>query len=198
MRRLLAILFVLIFVAACGSTDTPTDTTDNNDTTAPTQETIGGEPTPTREGDADLTVPTEEGVQGDPGQGFGFENTFEGGFRVNVNGTVVDGDGTYTCVDDFYVIEVADEISPQVTVRIRANLQPGVLDVKSDDIFATVNTNVGIAPMDSGVLVLNNLAVGADQQVRGSFDFVGMRLNEEISVVGEFDFTSSADSTYCS
>ena len=197
MRRLFALLFVLIFVAACGTTSETTDTPPDNNP-APTQETGDEFPTPTREGDDGLTVPTEEGIQGDPGSGFGFDTEFDGGFLANINGTEVIGEGAYNCESGFYIIQIRENASPQVTLRLRANLQPGTYNFGSGDILASLNTNGQVANAETGVIVINNLAVAPDQQVRGSFAFTATLFNAVNDVSGEFDFTSSAEATYCS
>lgn len=197
MRRLLALLFVLMFVAACGATPEATDApTDNNP--APTQEAVDDSATPTREGDDGLTLPTETGIEGDPGSGFGFNSDFDGGFLANINGTEIIGDGAYNCESDFYIIQLEEGASPQVTLRVRANLQPGTYNFGSGgDVLASLNINGQVANAESGVIVINDFASEPQQPVRGSFAFTATLFNAVNDVSGEFDFPATADSTFC-
>lgn len=198
MRRLCAYFVILVLVVACTPPAESTQAPITTEAPAINSTATDNFPTPTREGDTGQVIPTQDGVEGDPGSGFGFENNFTGGFMADINGLTVNGEGWYTCDTDAYLIQIGKNATPQVTLRIPANLQPNTHMIGTQNISATVTVEATTASATSGVIVLNNFAFAPNQQVSGSFSFEAPLLNEATSVSGEFDFFSSEDAAYCS
>jgi len=201
------------------SADTPAEEV------APSQEATATNvpPTPTPE-NAGLSDTTDEDarnnsaedasedsgeVTGDPGSGFGLgDPLLEGeGFAAEISGAVtldVEGEGYYSCENGRYALRPVQSGMPRLTLLLPANIGSGQHNLtennnEESNISASIflEGGEGYNTAVDGLLVLDSIANGPNEQITGSFEFTSSNGANEITVRGQFDFTSITGVFYC-
>lgn len=199
-RSVLLLLIVLLpILTACDDLDTVL-----SPTRTPVDSPTDAVPTPTREGATPAPNP-QPTIFSDPADGFGIPDESTAAFEAELFGAVertLSGPGYLGCENGQYALRPSDEGLEQVTITLPPDITPGNYDIGtigSADVSGIVSLadNRVFANRVDGLLILEAMATGGGQAVRGSFDFSASNGAQTINARGEFDFTSDPNAAYC-
>lgn len=185
LNRFAYALVLILIMAACGAPPAPTASSGSDTvppTSPPVSNNIGGEPTPTREGDTGTSPDTAV---------VGFEAQLTGG---GFNNQIV-GEGWYVCGETSDIVSNSG-MQSIIFISFPADSEPGIYNFGSDEVTTQVQfdaENIYNVNQD-GTLTLQAVANVSGDAVRGAFDFTVANVDGDVlTVSGTFDFVATSD-----